>query len=96
MNLTDDAGVAALNEFEIEAARHRRMLTFLFTAFALFYFGLLVAAAYFPSLCAIRLVGRINVGMLFVVSQYLFGCLVAWIYVARMRRTDTVLHSILF
>lgn len=91
---TDDTGIAALYAFEAEAARHRRMLTTLFCAFALYYFGLLIMAAYFQPLCAIRVIGRVNVGMLLAVSQYLFGGIVAWIYVVRMRATDDVMHSL--
>ena len=95
MKPIDDIGVP-VHAFELEAKRHRRTLAVLFGAFVLYYFGLLLASAYFQPLCAIRVFGRVNVGLLFALSQYLFGGLVAWAYVAHMRATDEVMNSLSF
>jgi len=80
--------------FEREVLRHRRTLFWLVGAFVAYYFALVLGAAYFQEFFATRVFGRVNVGLLFALSQYVFGGLVAWAYVARMRITDAVMGSL--
>jgi uncharacterized membrane protein (DUF485 family) len=67
--------------------RRRRRFVFGLLGIVLSYFMLLpVAAAYFPELMAIPVIGAVNVGMLLVLSQFVLAAAAAALYVRRAGR----------
>ncbi|WP_414439727.1 DUF485 domain-containing protein [Burkholderia sp. 22PA0106] len=74
--------------FEACVASKHRLLVCLTAAFFAWYFALLIGDGWFRSLFATRIAGMLNVGMLFTLSQYLFGAGLAIVYARRMRIID--------
>jgi len=91
MDLTNQ--IATSEVFNTAVARHRRATVGLCIGFIALYFTLLVGAAYFRDGFTTQVWGRVNVGLLFALSQYLVAGLVAWTYVAIMRKTDRAIDS---
>jgi uncharacterized membrane protein (DUF485 family) len=79
--------------FEAAARRQLGLVVGLTLVFALYYFFLVLGAAYFGHIFAIRVFGRVNIGLLFAISQYVFAGLVAWFYVSRMHGIDASLGA---
>lgn len=65
----------------------RKTTVMLGVAVAIYYFSIPALIAWAPGLLRLRIAAGISVGLLFVVSQYLSGGLVAYIF---MRRTAAV------
>jgi uncharacterized membrane protein (DUF485 family) len=86
--------IATSEVFNTAVTRHRRATVGLFIGFIAFYFALLVGAAYFRDVFTTQVWGRVNVGLLFALSQYLVAGLVAWTYVSIMRKTDRAMDSV--
>ena len=78
----------ARNPKYLELKRRKRVFLFGWWAVATFYyFSLPVVSGYFPDVFKIKLVGAINVGYLFILSQFVMAFLVA-IYYARVANTE--------
>jgi uncharacterized membrane protein (DUF485 family) len=85
--------IASNEEFNHAASRHFRATTALCLAFIAYYFALLIGAAYFRVDFTAQVSGRVNVGLLFAISQYFVAGLVAWIYTRIMRETDRAMET---
>lgn len=83
-----------LEKIESISRRQLRLVAMLMAGFLIYYALLLFGAAYFPVIFAVRVWGRINVGMLFTVSQYVMAGIIAWIYVKRMQGIDADLNNL--
>lgn len=81
------------NTFEMVARRQLYLVFILTIAFLAYYALLLVGAAYFTNIFSIQIVGRINIGIIFTISQYFFGGIIAWVYVQKMHAIDVALDS---
>jgi uncharacterized membrane protein (DUF485 family) len=67
-------------------ALHRRKARFLWGLMLFsvaYYFALPVGAGYFPGLFRARLVGPVNVGLAFALSEFVVAWLVAFVYARR-------------
>lgn len=74
--------------FEACVKSKNRLIIQLTTAFFVWYFALLIGDGWFRSQFATPITGMVNVGMLFTLSQYLFGAGLAIFYARRMRTID--------
>lgn len=80
--IVDDSSFVAASQ------RHRRQVSVLLAVCLVGYFCLLLGAAYFRELFAIRLLGPVNLGLTLAMSQYLLSGLLALTYARVMRRMD--------
>lgn len=71
------------------------MLWMLMAAFLTYYFILLVGAAYFRPLFAEILLGNINFGMVFAISQYVVAGAIALYYAHYMKQVDILMQNVL-
>jgi len=55
---------------------------------ALYYFSIPALIAWFPAFFALRITPGLNLGLLFAVSQYPFGGLVAFVFLRRIGAID--------
>ncbi len=85
--------IAQSEKFNRAASWHFNATIALCVAFIVYYFALLIGAAYFRPDFTAKVSGRVNVGLLFAVSQYFVAGLVAWIYTRIMRKTDQAMES---
>lgn len=84
----DWVGLYAKPEFS-RLVRHRRSVSvrLMFVSMALF-FSIPFIVSQFPALFHIKVFGVINVGLIFLISQYLIGAIIAYRYVVNMRQVD--------
>lgn len=76
----------------LSASRRQQRLVFVLMLISLaYYIALILGAAYFRELFALRLWGRINLGTLFAVSQFPFAGLIACVYTLCMRPIDAAM-----
>jgi uncharacterized membrane protein (DUF485 family) len=64
-------------------------------AFLVYYFALLIGAAYYRSLFATILFGHFNLGMVFAVSQYAFAEIIALYYAKYMKKVGLAMQQII-
>ncbi|QQX89089.1 DUF485 domain-containing protein (plasmid) [Cupriavidus necator] len=93
VNPADDGWIAETKEFSAASkGRYYTVVVLLFT-FVLYYFSLLLCAAYWREFMAIRVIGPINIGLLFAISQYPMAGLIAAVYVVKMRKIDKAIEA---
>ncbi|MDX6008376.1 DUF485 domain-containing protein [Cupriavidus necator] len=80
-------------EFVVVSRGRSFTIVVLLLAFAIYYFALLLGAAYWSDVLSIRIVGAVNVGMILAISQYPVAGLIAAIYVWRMRKFDKLIEG---
>lgn len=88
MGTTYDWAKIAQNSKYLELKRKKK--TFLFSWWvgsSIYYFLLPILSGYFPELFKIKLIGVINFGYLFILSQYVMTFLVA-IYYTKVANSD--------
>lgn len=74
----------------------RRKVTFgLFFICMIVFFSIPFLAEVAPDFLKIRLIGSINIGLLFVVAQYLVGGVIAWRYVVQLKKIDTLSKNLI-
>ncbi|MGF1648444.1 MAG: DUF485 domain-containing protein [Kineosporiaceae bacterium] len=71
----------ATPEFVALRGRFRRFVLPMTAAFLVWYFTYVLLAAYATDFFAIKLVGNINVGLLFGLGQFVSTALITWAYV---------------
>lgn len=76
------------DSFAACVAAKNRLRIWLTALFFAYYLTLLVCAGWFRSVLATPVIGVINVGMMFTLSQYLFGAGISVYYARRMRDID--------
>ena len=78
----------AKNPKYLELRRKKRVFLFgWWIAASIYYFSLPLLSGYFPALFKIKLIGVINFGYLFILSQFLVAIFVA-IYYTKVANTD--------
>ena len=78
----------AKNPKYLELKRRKRVFLFgWWIAASIYYFSLPLLSGYFPALFKIKLIGVINFGYLFILSQFLVAIFVA-IYYTKVANTD--------
>ena len=83
-----DWSAIALNPRYLELKRRKRVFLFgWWGASSAYYFLLPILSGYFPELFKIKLIGAINFGYLFILSQYVMTFFVA-LYYTRVANTD--------
>lgn len=80
--------------FDACVASKNRLLILLSGAFFAYYFTLVIGAGWFRSLFASPLFGQVNVGIVFTLSQYLFGAALALLYAKRMKAIDARIATV--
>jgi uncharacterized membrane protein (DUF485 family) len=75
--------------------KKNRMLWLLMLIFFIFYFSLLIGAAYYKPLFASIVIGQFNFGLIFAVSQYFFAAALAVFYARYMKKIDAAMLQIL-
>ena len=80
--------------FTASVKKKANMLWILMIAFLIYYFALLVGAAYFRPMFATILFGNINLGMVFAISQYAFAGAIALYYAHYMKHIDQLLQKV--
>jgi uncharacterized membrane protein (DUF485 family) len=78
----------AIQSFEKCMAAKNRMLITLSAVFFTYYFTFIIGAGWFRDIYVLPLMGGVNVGTAFALSQYFFVAGLALIYAYRMRRID--------
>lgn len=78
----------------LSATRRQERLVFVLMLISLaYYIALILGAAYYRDLFALRVWGRINIGTLFAVSQFPFAGLIACVYTICMRPIDAAMRQ---
>lgn len=81
MATTYDWGKIARNPKYLELKRKKRVFLFgWWAASSAFYFLLPVLSGYFPELFKMKIIGVVNFGYLFILSQFVAAFFVAFIY----------------
>jgi uncharacterized membrane protein (DUF485 family) len=81
MATTYDWGKIARNPKYLELKRKKRVFLFgWWAASSAFYFLLPILSGYFPELFKLKIIGVVNFGYLFILSQFVAAFLVAFIY----------------
>lgn len=81
MATTYDWGKIARNPKYLELKRKKRVFLFgWWAASSAFYFLLPVLSGYFPELFKVKIIGVVNFGYLFILSQFVAAFFVAFIY----------------
>lgn len=81
MATTYDWGKIARNPKYLELKRKKRVFLFgWWAASSAFYFLLPVLSGYFPDLFKVKIIGVVNFGYLFILSQFVAAFFVAFIY----------------
>jgi uncharacterized membrane protein (DUF485 family) len=75
------------------SGRQQRLVFVLMLISLVYYVTLILGAAYFRELFALRVWGRINIGTLFAVSQFPFAGLIACVYTICMRPIDAAMRQ---
>ncbi|KLU26837.1 membrane protein [Caballeronia mineralivorans PML1(12)] len=76
--------------------RHRRnTIAALGLVAALYYFSIPALIAWFPAFFTLRLAPGINLGLVFAVSQYPFGGLIAYVFLRRTASIDRLAADLL-
>jgi uncharacterized membrane protein (DUF485 family) len=76
--------------------RHRRnAIAALGLVAALYYFSIPALIAWFPAFFTLRLAPGINLGLVFAVSQYPFGGLIAYVFLRRTASIDRLAADLL-
>lgn len=79
-----------------ELVSKRRKVTFsLFMICMIVFFSIPFFAEFAPEFLRIKLMGSINVGLLFVLAQYIVGGLIAWRYVVQLRKIDAMSNDLI-
>ncbi|TBU86511.1 DUF485 domain-containing protein [Phytopseudomonas dryadis] len=83
------------DETFLAATREKyRLVTVLASISALYYFALPLGASWLRPLFTHYLVGDLNIGLLFAVSQYPVGAVLAYAYVRGLRRINPRIASV--
>ena len=80
-SLTPFEEMQATPEFIALRRRFRRFVFPMTAAFLVWYFTYVLLAAYATDLFAIKVIGNINVGLLFGLGQFVSTALITWAYV---------------
>jgi uncharacterized membrane protein (DUF485 family) len=79
---------SAVDSFEKCMAEKNRMLITLSAVFFTYYFAFIIGAGWFRDIYVLPLIGGLNIGTAFALSQYFFVGGLALIYAYRMKRID--------
>jgi uncharacterized membrane protein (DUF485 family) len=80
--------------FHALARRRRTIVVQLFVLSALFYFSLPFMTTVFPEFFRIKVLGSINIGLIYAILQYPIGGLIAYRYAVSMRKVDRLVDDI--
>jgi uncharacterized membrane protein (DUF485 family) len=72
-----------------------RVLWRLMIAFLIYYFALLIGAAYYRPLFSLMVTSNLNFGMFFALSQYLFAGAIALFYAYYMKKIDASMADVI-
>jgi uncharacterized membrane protein (DUF485 family) len=81
-------------EFRSLLAQRRRLVTILLCIVMCSFFAIPVFCNFWPSLFKVRLVGSINVGLTYLVMQYVVGFVVAQLYAFKLRNIDRLVQAL--
>jgi uncharacterized membrane protein (DUF485 family) len=95
MNHPEYEVIAKDPQFISTIANKSRVLWILMVAFLIYYFALLIGAAYYRSLFATILFSHFNLGMVFAISQYAFAGAIAVYYARYMKKVDLSMQQII-
>lgn len=76
------------DSFQKCVAEKHRMLIALSAIFFTYYFALIIGVGWFRDVCILPLIGGLNIGTAFALSQYFFVGVLALIYAYRMKLID--------
>ena len=88
------AALAAAPAFRDLHARKSRFLWSLLAFSVLYYFLLPVGAAWFGDWYAVKVLGPVNAGLLFALSQFLVAWGIAWWYARRADEFDRIASAL--
>lgn len=80
--------------FAVLIRRRRRLVSLLMFVSMAVYFAIPALSAYFPEFLAYKVVGAINVGLIYLVGQYFFGAAIAVLYAYRLKGIDRMAASL--
>lgn len=86
---------STVDSFAACVSTKNRLRIVLTTLFFAYYLALQVCAGWFRSVLATPVISVVNLGMVFTLSQYLFGAVIAIYYASRMRVIDERIASVL-
>lgn len=86
--------IASSPEFRALMAGKKRFIVGAVVFFLVYYFLLPVLAGYVPDLMRTSVIGVVNVGYLFALSQFFMAWIVAYLYVRRSQAFDAQVDAI--
>ncbi|WP_454724438.1 MULTISPECIES: DUF485 domain-containing protein [Cupriavidus] len=79
----------------IALVRQRRRVAWrLFAVSMAFFFSVPLVSGFAPGFFAVRLGGGANIGLCYLIAQYLVGGAVAWRYAVQLRRLDALAEAL--
>ena len=82
-------------EFKHLVAIKRTFIVPAFLLFIAYYFALAVLVGYLPKLASARVIGTVTFGYLFALSQFVFGAMIAALYLLAASRFDALTDDLL-
>ena len=93
-DLADWDRVASTDDFKNLIKAKRRFVFPATVFFVLYYFALPVLVGYAPELMKKNVIGVINIGYVFALSQFFMAWIIAWLYVRAAGRFDKMERDI--
>ena len=84
----DWAAIMQSERFRQVARRRRNTIVVLGVLAAVYYFSIPALIAWAPAFFTLRIAPGVNLGLVFVVSQYPFGGLLAYVFMRRVAAID--------
>jgi len=94
-DVADWEGLAATAEFKALLKAKARFIVPATVFFIVYYFSLPLLVGYAPELMARKVLGVVNVGYLFALSQFFMAWLLAWAYVRAASRFDKMARDVI-
>src|SRR5215472_2927536 len=91
----DWTGIAQSKGFRNLIAVKRNFILPAFVFFLIYFFSLAVLVGYAPKVASIRIIGTVNIGYLFVLSQFVAGWVIAALYLVVANRFDALAEDVL-
>jgi uncharacterized membrane protein (DUF485 family) len=87
--------IANSPEFKHLVALKKTFILPAFTIFFVYYFALPIAVGFAPKWMSTAITGDVTLGYLFALSQFVFGGIIAWLYLGASAKFDALTGDIL-
>ena len=94
-NQIDWERMASRREFQDLLALKKAFILPAFVIFFFYYFALPIAVGFAPKWMSVEVIGKVNLGYLFALSQFVVGGIIAWLYLVAAAKFDALTADLL-